>query len=207
VPEDTLSVLDGSTFVLGDRRGDLIPGDGREHGFFSDDTRFLSRWALRVNDTPLDLLGLDQSAHFAAQFFLTPRVATDDAAPCSVMRRRCVDRVWLEEITIVNHRLAASAMLVELDIDSDFADLFEVKGATVAQRAVGWRADGDALMLEYSVTRVSRARSRSPAAARRRSRAMAWPSSSCSNAEGSGRSRCTSPRAPRSPERRSLRAP
>jgi glycogen debranching enzyme len=156
VPEDTLSVLDGSTFVLGDRRGDLIPGDGREHGFFSDDTRFLSRWALRVNDTPLDLLGLDQSAHFAAQFFLTPRVATDDAAPCSVMRRRCVDRVWLEEITIVNHRLAASAMLVELDIDSDFADLFEVKGATVAQRAVGWRADGDALMLEYSHEGFSR---------------------------------------------------
>jgi glycogen debranching enzyme len=156
VPEETLSVLDGSTFVLSDRRGDLRPGDGREHGFFSDDTRFLSQWALRVDDTPLDLLGLDQDFHFAAQFFLTPRTGTDDAAPCSVMRRRCVDRVWLEEITIVNHRLDASEMLVELDIDTDFADLFEVKGGTVAPRAVSWRTDGDALVLEYGHEGFSR---------------------------------------------------
>ena len=156
MPEETLSVLDGSTFVLGDRRGDLLPGDGREHGFFSDDTRFLSQWALRVDNTPLDLLGLDQDFHFAAQFFLTPRVGTDVAAPCSVTRRRCVDRVWLEEITIVNHRLAASEMLVELDIDTDFADLFEVKGGTVAPREVRWRADGDALVLEYGHEDFSR---------------------------------------------------
>ena len=150
MPEETLSVLDGSTFVLSDRRGDLIPGNGNEHGFFCDDTRFLSQWALRVDDTPLDLLGLDQEAHFASQFFLTPRVGTDDAAPCSVMRRRCVDRVWLEEITIVSHRLGASDILVELDVDSDFADLFEVKAGSVAPRSVHWRADGDALVLEYA---------------------------------------------------------
>jgi hypothetical protein len=138
VPEETLSVLDGSTFVLSDRRGDLIPGNGREHGFFSDDTRFLSQWALRVDDTPLDLLGLDQEAHFASQFFLTPRVGTDDAAPCSVMRRRCVDRVWLEEITIVSHRLGAATSVVEFDVDSDFADLFEVKaGASPRARFTG----------------------------------------------------------------------
>jgi hypothetical protein len=156
VPDETLSVLDGSTFVLSDRRGDLLPGDGREHGFFSDDTRFVSQWALRVDDTPLDLLGLDQDAHFAASGRTAPRVATDDAAPCSVMRRRCVDRVWLEEITIVSHRLVASDMLVELEIDSDFADLFEVKGATVAPRPVSWRADGDALVLEYEHEGFSR---------------------------------------------------
>ena len=150
VPDESLSVLDGSTFVLSDRRGDLVPADGNEHGFFCDDTRFLSQWALRVDDTPLDLLGLDQDAHYAAQFFLTPRVGTDDAAPCSVMRRRCVDRVWLEEITIVSHRLGATDILVELEIDSDFADLFEVKGGTVAPRTVGWRADGDTLVLEYA---------------------------------------------------------
>jgi len=150
MPEESLSVLDGSTFVLGDRRGDLRPGDGREHGFFSDDTRFVSRWVLRVDDTELDLLGLDQDAHFAAQLFLTPRVDKDQAAPCSVMRRRCVDRVWLEEITIVNHLRTTRNMRVALDIDSDFADLFEVKGGAVAPRAVRWRADGSSLVLEYS---------------------------------------------------------
>ena len=88
MPDRTHSVLDGSMFVVGDRRGDVSAHGGREHGFFSDDTRFVSRWVLHVGETPLDLLGLDQSAHFASQFFLSPRVAPDEEAPCSVMRRR-----------------------------------------------------------------------------------------------------------------------
>ena len=58
------------------------------------------------------------------------------------MRRRCVDRVWLEEITIVNHRRATSAVRVELDVDTDFADLFEVKDGAVAPRDVTWREEG-----------------------------------------------------------------
>jgi glycogen debranching enzyme len=147
--ERTLSVLDGSTFVVGDRLGDLRSDSGREHGFFSEDTRFVSRWVLRVDGAPLDLLGLDQDTHFAAQFFLTPHVGPEDEAPCSVMRRRCVDRAWMEEIIIVNHRHASSAVRVELDVDSDFADLFEVKDGTVAQRDVTWREDGCSLVLEY----------------------------------------------------------
>ena len=48
--ERTLSVLDGSTFVVGDRLGDVRADEGREHGFFSEDTRFISRWVLRVGD-------------------------------------------------------------------------------------------------------------------------------------------------------------
>ena len=48
VSERTLSVLDGSTFVVGDRLGDVRADEGREHGFFSEDTRFISRWVLRV---------------------------------------------------------------------------------------------------------------------------------------------------------------
>ena len=46
--ERTLNVLDGSTFVVSDRLGDVRADEGREHGFFSDDTRFISRWVLRV---------------------------------------------------------------------------------------------------------------------------------------------------------------
>src|SRR6476661_2292104 len=54
--ERSHSVLDGTTFVVGDRRGDVTAGAGREHGFFSDDTRFLSHWVLKVGETPLEVL-------------------------------------------------------------------------------------------------------------------------------------------------------
>ena len=68
--------------------GDVRAGEGRDHGFFSEDTRFMSRWVLRVGDAPLELLSLHQSAHFDAQFVLTPTVGPDDQAPCSIVRQR-----------------------------------------------------------------------------------------------------------------------
>jgi glycogen debranching enzyme len=149
--ERTVSVLEGSTFVLGDRNGDVRPGGGREHGFFADDTRFLSRWELAVDATPLILLGLDQSTHFLAQFFLTPDVAPEKAAPYSVMRRRLLDDLWTEQITIVNHRHDTSEIAVRLGIDTDFADLFEVKDGVDADRDITWHHDeaGGMLTLSY----------------------------------------------------------
>ena len=156
MPEDMLSVLDGTTFVVGDRRGDVRAGDGREHGFFSEDTRFLSRWLLRVGQTPLELLSLHQGAHFDAQFFLTPRVGPDDQAPCSIVRHRLVDQVWMEEITVTNHLHETNRLQLELEIDTDFADLFEVKDAAVADRAISFTCDASSLTLAYRRSDLSR---------------------------------------------------
>ena len=147
--ERTLSVLDGSTFVVGDRLGDVRADEGREHGFFCEDTRFLSRCVLHVGEAPLELLGLDQSAHFAAQFFLTPHVGTDEEAPCSIARRRLIDHVWMEEIAVTNHRHETSALRVLLALDTDFADLFEVKDGMVAGRDIGCAHDDRKLALSY----------------------------------------------------------
>ncbi len=146
--ERTLSVLDGSTFVVGDRLGDVQAGD-LAHGFFSDDTRFVSRWTLSVDGAPLVLLGLDQDAHFAVRFFLAPRMGPDEQAPCSVIRRRCIDRVWLEEIMVINHRHERRPIRVTLDVDTDFADLFEVKADAVGRRDITWESDDTSLTLAY----------------------------------------------------------
>jgi glycogen debranching enzyme len=149
--ERTVSVLEGSTFVVGDRTGDVRSGGGREHGFFSDDTRFVSRWELHVDSTPLTLLGLDQGAHFLAQFFLTPDLGPEEQAPYSVMRRRLLDQVWIEQLTIISHRHETSEVGVRLVVDTDFADLFEVKDGVSADRDITWHHDdGDGtLRLSY----------------------------------------------------------
>ena len=47
MPENTISILDGSTFLVGDLRGDIDASPDQAHGFFYRDTRFLSRWHLR----------------------------------------------------------------------------------------------------------------------------------------------------------------
>jgi glycogen debranching enzyme len=147
--ERTLSVLDGSTFVVSDRFGDVRNGEGREHGFFSHDTRYLSHWVLSVSDAPLEGLGLDQAAYFSAQFFLTPRVGPETEPPCSIMRRRLIDHVWMEEISVINHRHESSTIQVALELDTDFADLFEVKDGTIEAREVAFRHDDRSLALSY----------------------------------------------------------
>jgi glycogen debranching enzyme len=150
--ERTVSVLEGSTFVVGDRNGDVRRGGGREHGFFSDDTRFLSHWELQVDDAPLTLLGLDQRSHFLAQFFLTPDVDPSTQAPYSVMRRRLLDQAWTEQLTIVSHRHETSEVAVRLVVDADFADLFEIKDGVEVDRDIVWRQDDAAgsLTLSYA---------------------------------------------------------
>jgi glycogen debranching enzyme len=149
VSEGALSVLDGSTFVVSDRHGDVIPGGGREHGFFAADTRFISRWVLRVGQTPLQLLSLNQGSHFDVQFFLAPTVDPDEQAPRSVVRHRLVDHVWMEEITVTNHLHETRRARVVLEVDADFADLFEVKDIAVAARAVTFTHDATSLTLDY----------------------------------------------------------
>ena len=147
--ERTLSVLNGSTFVLGDRLGDVRADGGREHGFFSEDTRFISRWVLGVDERPLELLSLNQSAHFDAQFFLTPAVGPEEEAPCSIVRHRLVGDVWIERVIVTNHLHETSRLRVALDVDSDFADLFEVKDRLIAERDVTCSHDDSSLTLSY----------------------------------------------------------
>jgi hypothetical protein len=44
---DTISILDGSTFVVSDAHGDVEAGPDQIHGLIYRDTRFLSRWAMK----------------------------------------------------------------------------------------------------------------------------------------------------------------
>ena len=43
---ETVSILDGNTFVVTDRRGDIDASPTEPQGLFHDDTRFLSQWVL-----------------------------------------------------------------------------------------------------------------------------------------------------------------
>ena len=65
------------------------------------------------------------------------------------MRRRLIDHVWMEEISVINHRHESSTIEVALELDTDFADLFEVKDGTVEARDVAFRHDDRSLALSY----------------------------------------------------------
>ena len=157
MPDPAIQVLDGSTFVVGDRRGDVLQQTGQPHGFFSSDTRFISHWELRIDGTCAELLSVNQREHLAAQFFLAAPTSTPhDESSYSVIRERVIDQVWFERIIVVNNRSEPITLRLQLLVDTDFADIFEIKEAGVRPRQITRRHDETWLTMSYARERFSR---------------------------------------------------
>src|ERR1700736_5459939 len=151
MPDQESQVLDGSTFVVGDRRGDVLARTGQPHGFYSSDTRFISRWELRINGACGDLLSVSQTEHLAAQFFLAAPTSTPhDESSYSVIRERVIDQVWFERLTVTNNRSEPISLQLEMLVDADFADIFEIKQGDMRARKITRQHEGTCMTMSYS---------------------------------------------------------
>ena len=148
---DTVSVLEGNTFVVGRRNGDVDAGPGEPHGLFHRDTRHLSRWLLTIDGKTLDALSTDDTKSFSARFFLVPGTGSEYTdATMSVIRRRVVGDGFFEELTILNHGNEPSHPEIEIAVAADFADLFQVKDATIDKPGRTFqRVDDGVIVLGY----------------------------------------------------------
>jgi glycogen debranching enzyme len=103
-------------------------------GLFFRDTRFLSRFELRVNGHWPEPLSAERTSPFAATFVLRsqPRTGHADSAML-VFRYRYVGRGMREDLVIYNYGEEAAYCSLELTLNTDFADLFEVKEGRARQ--------------------------------------------------------------------------
>ncbi|HET9213329.1 MAG TPA: glycogen debranching N-terminal domain-containing protein [Gaiellaceae bacterium] len=120
-----LTILEGSTFCVSDELGDISEPT---MGFFARDTRFLSRWALKINGaTPL-VLASRKVEYYSAAFFLRNPVVGDLAHDeISIGRERFVGDSMQEHIVVQNHSRRRLAFDLALELGNDFADIFAVK--------------------------------------------------------------------------------
>ena len=148
---DSVAILEGNTFVVSDRRGDIEASPATPHGLFVDDTRFLSRWVLTVDGRRPAILSFDDVEYFEAQFFLAPSSGTvyiDSAL--SLMRKRTVARGFIESLIVANHSSTVVDLEMRIQGDADFADLFEVKDALLHKKGKSYRRiEPDRLVLGY----------------------------------------------------------
>ncbi|WP_320069490.1 glycogen debranching N-terminal domain-containing protein [Micromonospora sp. RTGN7] len=125
---EPVSILDGNTFLVSDRQGDIEPSDDFPAGLFSFDTRFLSAWLLTLDGERLHVLSIDDANSYRNRFFLVPGEPTHYLdAKASVIRSRSIGGGFTEELTVLNHTGREVEFTVRLDMAADFADLFEVK--------------------------------------------------------------------------------
>ncbi len=133
---DQLVTREGRLFQVADERGDFSP-ESAASGLYMDNTRFLSRFELRIGGrrpTPLAASAADNIAlRVYAQAFRAGAEEHDHAAPpnLAVRRQRVLhDGVLYERVTVTNYGLDDLDIALDLCFDADYADVFEVRGLT-----------------------------------------------------------------------------
>jgi glycogen debranching enzyme len=120
-----LRILEGATFCICDELGDL---QAEGEGLFSEDTRFLSRFRLTINGKRPLLLSSDKIEYFSAAFFMrNPLVGDLDYDALSIRRERFVGDGMQDSFAVQNQSMEPVEFDFELEIASDFADIFAVK--------------------------------------------------------------------------------
>lgn len=141
------TLVAGTTFCVSEASGDIGPGNA--HGFFVEDTRIVSTWRLRVDGEPVDPLTVIYAEPFEATFVgrAAPRPERTDPT-LVVERRRLVGRGLREDVTLRNFSPEPAGVRIRLEVDADFADLFEVKSRRRGRaERVTRQAVGDGLVL------------------------------------------------------------
>src|SRR5258707_1124233 len=128
-----ITLLEETTFCISEASGDIQSGGAQ--GLFFRDTRFISRLELRLDGVPPEPVAVQPAEPFACTFLARrpPGICHADST-LLVIRRRYVGNGMRDDITLRNLGREAAAARVTVAVDSDFADLFEVKEGRVPAR-------------------------------------------------------------------------
>src|SRR5580704_8861598 len=156
-PPRTLKYSD--TFVVLDSRGDIGASSGGTAGLFHLDTRHLSRLELLVNDAPPLLLGSnlrDDNSAFSVDL-TNPDLMVGERIRIEKDRVHILRTIFLwratayQRLGVRNYGERAIDLRLAILFESDFADLFEVRGAHRERRgtATAELLTDDKVLLSY----------------------------------------------------------
>jgi glycogen debranching enzyme len=123
-----LSAYDGASFIVLEPGGDIL--EGREGGLYHEDTRFLSLFTLRLGGAaPLVLTSRSPAAHLAVVFAINPALPGIAAGALVIRRAFAVGGGLHGDVDITSYAVEAVEVDLDLEFDTDFADVFTVKRA------------------------------------------------------------------------------
>src|SRR2546421_10155366 len=139
------SLKHDDTFIVLDSHGDVGASAGGPDGLFNADTRYLARLELLLDELQPLLLGSNmRDDNSALTVDLTnPDIYRDGRIVLPKDMLHIVRTVFLwrgtayQRIGLQNHGDRLASLDLKLLFDSDFADLFEVRGEQRARRGIG----------------------------------------------------------------------
>ena len=141
----TITINHDHQFLVCDTNATMVPTAGV--GFFARDTRFVSGYNLTINGRVPLLLDASPFDHFSARWEFTspelPLAGTRDGAEHDViLEERALgirlDRTIFEGIhedyDLINYAAEPVRLILEVAIESDFADIFDVRRRRLVRR-------------------------------------------------------------------------
>src|SRR5437870_9737251 len=137
----------GDSFLVVDAHGDIGASAGGPDGLFHDDTRFLSRFEVLINGMQLLLLGSNvRDDNAILNVDLTNPDIIIDKRRMLEKDTLHVDRtvfLWrdtaFQRLALRNYGARAVKLVLSFSFDSDFADVFEVRGMRRPRRGIAER--------------------------------------------------------------------
>lgn len=132
-----ITISQGRTFMVTTQAGEIRPDS--DQGIYAIDTRFISFYQLYINRIPLKVINSSQLTFYAARYHLTnPGINMEGGVikenSLSLTINRTVSEGIHEEVEVLNYSGNKVVFLLELALQSDFADIFEVKAHDIVQR-------------------------------------------------------------------------
>lgn len=144
----TCVLKNGNTFAVFDRRGDIeLLGQGVQ-GVYHNETRYISKWVLRIgNQRPLLLSSAVREDNASLTVDLTnPDMAGDGQVfiPRGTLHIERTKFLWkstqYERLRIRNYSVTPVRITISIQFAADFADIFEVRGIRRERRGQKWPA-------------------------------------------------------------------
>lgn len=127
-----LVISEGTAFYIGNEYADIIPG--KENGLYYKDTRYVSKYILKIKNKKPDLLSAKQIDYYSSLHYLTNSGKGLPKDSIGIVRSRYVGKGLHEDIDITSYSDNKLELDLSLEIDCDFADIFEVKSEEIFKK-------------------------------------------------------------------------
>jgi len=140
---NNLTLIEGKTFLATSVAGDIVPPGAPDVGFFHEDTRFLSHLEFRLDGQRSVVLSSSTEKTFVSQIELTTGNITlrdsFDLPENTVHIRReqlLASDILFDRYTFENFNRCPVEFTVEITLNADFVDVFQVRSSARRSRAV-----------------------------------------------------------------------
>ncbi len=152
------TIKNNNIFLVTDENGNILAQNTSGYGLYTDDTRYLSRMELKINDSDIIVLSSStESGHSSIiigtnlEMFDTKNIS--ELIPqetIQIKRESIIYGSYFETLTIANYNLFKVNLKLELFLDADFLDIFEVREASKCGKRSDIKTVYNEKMLNFS---------------------------------------------------------